>query len=104
MYLPFLMYGYAGTLLVVLVGLRIVDRSIPGLRGMRMLIAMIVCGLATVVLAAARPWAPTFLSIVVANAAYLAAQILIYRAVALVLNVPARWLKLGVFVASLVLQ
>jgi hypothetical protein len=36
-YLPYLMYGYAATLVLMLAGCGVIARTVPGLRGVRLL-------------------------------------------------------------------
>lgn len=97
------MYGYAAALLIMLMGFRVVHRTIPDLRGIGSLIRVILCGLAFVLLVAARPWAPALFSVLIANYVIFAGNILLYRAAAEILNEPVRlfpW-RVGVCLATL---
>ncbi|KAA6457256.1 GGDEF domain-containing protein [Acidobacteria bacterium AB60] len=82
MYMPFMMGGYAAAVLLMLAGCRVVTWSVPGLRGVRFLTWGFGCGLAGVILMALRPFAPAWLTILLANLAIYAAQFLLYGAVA----------------------
>ena len=57
MYLPYLMCGYAATVILMLAGCYAFSRTSPGLRGLRLLVWALVCGLIGVLLLATRPFA-----------------------------------------------
>ena len=100
MYLPFLMYGFAAALLLMLVGVRVIHRSIPGLRGVGFLAWGVLAGLAGVLLMATQTWVPVFFSIICANTALFASQLLGYCAAADVLRQRPRWLTLCLILSS----
>lgn len=80
------MVGFAAALLMMLIGFAVLHRTIPGLRGMRYLIRSIDCGLISVLLIAIRPWAPRFLSILLANYVLFVGAICLYCAAAHILS------------------
>jgi diguanylate cyclase (GGDEF)-like protein len=86
MYLPFLMLGYSGALVVLLIGCRLAAKAIPSLAGVRDLTWAVVSAIAAVVLVGLRPWAPAFVSIFIGNCGLFASYVLLYRAVASVLE------------------
>lgn len=92
MFLPFVMYGYAAALALVLLACWLIYQVIPGLRGIRTLSAAAVAAIVAVVLIGLRPWAPAFFTILIANGALLAAFGLIYLAAAHVLGERPRFL------------
>ena len=102
MYLPYLMCGYAATILLMLAGCYAISRTVPGLRGLRLLVAALVFGLLGVTLLGLRPFAPAWLTIVVANEAIFACSLLLYSATTEILAVRASFLPwgLGVLVAA----
>ncbi|HLI04708.1 MAG TPA: GGDEF domain-containing protein [Terracidiphilus sp.] len=100
MYFPFLLYSYAASLLLLIAGIRIVDRSIPGLRGVRPLIWSAALGSVALVLTGLRQWAPDWLTIVAANAMFFAEALLLYCSVAEVLKCSRRWLGTGIALAA----
>ena len=93
MYLPFVMYGYAATLALVLVGCWLIRQVIPGLRGVRTLSAAIAATMLAVVLIGLRLWVPAFFTILLGNGALIFAFILIYLATARVLGDKPRFLS-----------
>jgi hypothetical protein len=103
MSMRFLMAGYAVSLVLLLLGCRVISRSVQGLRGMRPLTGAALAGLACVILIASRPFAPTFLFVIVANFCILASFLLTYRATAQILCVRPALLAfcIGVCVATL---
>jgi diguanylate cyclase (GGDEF)-like protein len=95
-YLPYLMYGYAATLLLMLAGCCVMARTVPGLRGVRMLGWALAFGLLGVVLVAMRPVAPGWASIVLAQGALFVSSLQIYAATADTLDVPAAFVPSGI--------
>jgi len=94
MYMPYLMCGYAATVILMLAGCYAISRTIPGLRGLRVLVYALFCGLFGVSLLATRPFAPAWATIIVANMAVLACSLLMYTATAEILESGAgfhRW-------------
>jgi diguanylate cyclase (GGDEF)-like protein len=87
MSMRFLMAGYAVSLVLLLLGCRVISRSVQGLRGIRSLTGAALAGLICVILIACRPFAPTFLFVIVANLGILASFLLMYRATAEILCV-----------------
>jgi diguanylate cyclase (GGDEF)-like protein len=85
MSMRFLMAGYAVSLVLLLLGCRVISRSVQGLRGIRSLTGAALAGLICVILIACRPFAPTFLFVIVANLGILASFLLMYRATAEIL-------------------
>lgn len=96
MYMPYLMCGYAAAGVLLLIGCWLSARSIPGLRGVRLLGWALVFGLICVVLMAVRPWAPAWLTILVSNEALFVCSLLIYCATAEMLTAPRPSLFWGV--------
>lgn len=99
MYMPFLMYGYAVALVMMLLACRVASRTVPGMRGIRLLSCSLGCALLTVILFALRPWAPAWMTVLLANQAYFACSLLVYCAVADTLSIPMRFLPWGVALA-----
>jgi diguanylate cyclase (GGDEF)-like protein len=95
MYMPWLMCGYAVAVVLLMVGCRIAARTVPGLRGVRLLMGALVCALAGVVLLGLRPWAPGWLTVVLSNQAIFACSLLIYCAVAEALSAEVGFLRWG---------
>lgn len=90
---PYILFGYAVALILVLVGFWIVRRSIPELRGMRSLSIFILFGVTAVFLLAARNRAPALLSVFGANALLLFGPLYFYVAAAQILGVRARGIR-----------
>lgn len=95
MYMPYLMYGYAVAIVMLVVGCRVCAWSVPGLRGMTELNWSFVCSLAAVLLLAQREFAPQWLTILVANQAMFCYWLLVYCAAAKILGARMRFLSLG---------
>src|SRR5215472_14067682 len=96
MYLPYLMCGYAATVILMLAGCYAFSWTMPGLRGLRLLMWALCCGLLGVLLLALRPVAPPWVTILVANAALFACSLLIYGATAEILNARPSFLPWGI--------
>jgi len=96
MYMPWLMCGYAAAVVLLLAGCHVASRSVQGLRGMRLLMSAMACGLAGMLLGALRPWGPPWLTVVLANGAIFLSALLIYCAVADALATPTHFLRSGV--------
>jgi diguanylate cyclase (GGDEF)-like protein len=94
MYMPYLMYGYATAIVLLLVGSRVCAWSIPGLRGVNVLSWSFVSALAAVLLISLREIAPQWITVLVANEAMFCYWLLLYCATAAILGVPMRFLKL----------
>jgi diguanylate cyclase (GGDEF)-like protein len=92
MYTPYLMCAYAATLLLVLLGLRVVRRSAPDLRGVAQLRRFILCAICGVLLIALRPQLAPLLSSLVANYLFFAGVAFLYLAAAEILGIPHRLL------------
>lgn len=103
MYLPFIMYGYAATLLLFLLGCQLALRAIPGLRGIRELRWAIVCAIAGVALVGLRPWAPAFATILLGNYVLFASFLLVYWATTRVLSEKAAFLGWGIALCGAIL-
>ena len=88
MYLPYLMFGYAATVMLMIAGCYAISRTLPGLPGLRLLIGALFCGLGGVLLLASRPFAPAWATIVVANGLIFLSSFLIYCATAEIVNIP----------------
>jgi diguanylate cyclase (GGDEF)-like protein len=95
-YLPYLMYGYAATLVLMLAGCCVIARTAPGLRGVRLLGWALAFGLLGVGLVAMRPFAPAWATILLAQAALFVSSLQIYAATADTLDVPADFVPWGV--------
>lgn len=99
-YMPYLMCGYAATVLLMLAGCYAFSRTMPGLRGMRLLVCALFCGLLGVSLLALRPVAPAWVTILLANGAVMLCTLLIYCATAEILEVRAPFLSWGLGICS----
>jgi diguanylate cyclase (GGDEF)-like protein len=99
MYMPYLMVGYAATALLLLLGCRATARTVPGLRGVRLLSWALLCALLAVLLLASRPFAPLWATILLANAALYTCSLLLYCATADTLAAPPRFLPWGIALA-----
>jgi diguanylate cyclase (GGDEF)-like protein len=99
-YLPYLMYGYAATLALMLAGCCVIARTVPGLRGVRLLGWALVFGLLGVALIAVRPVAPAWATILLAQAALFISSLLIYAATADALDLPAGFIPSGVAIMA----
>jgi len=95
MYMPWLMCGYAVAVVLLMLGCRLASRAVSGLRGVRLLMGALACGLTGVVLVALRPWAPAWLTVMLSNQGIFAGALLIYCAVADALSAPMRFLRPG---------
>jgi diguanylate cyclase with GGDEF domain len=96
MYLPYLMCGYAATVIVMLAGCYAISRTVPGLRGLRLLVWALSLSLLAVVLVALRSFAPAWMTILTAHEAVILAWLLIYSATVEILDVKASFLPWGV--------
>lgn len=86
MYLPYLMCGYAATVLMMLAGCFAILRTMPGLPGLRLMIAALFSGLAGVSLLALRLIAPAWVTIVLANGAIMGCALLMFSATLRILD------------------
>ncbi len=93
MYMPYLMYGYASVLVLMLVGCCVLSRTVPGLRGIPRLEWGFVCGLLGLVLLALRLVVPAWATILAANEAIFVAYLLMYCATAEILDIRPRFLS-----------
>lgn len=100
MYLPYLMYGYAATLVLMVAGCCVIARTAPGLRGVRMLGWALAFGLLGVGLVAMRPVAPPWATILLAQAALFVSSLQIYAATADTLDVSAGFVPWGVAIMA----
>jgi diguanylate cyclase (GGDEF)-like protein len=98
--MPYLMYGYAATLVLILAGCCVIARTVPGLRGVRLLIWALVFGLLGVILLAMRPFAPAWATILLAQGSIFVCSLLVYSAVADTLGVKAAFVPWGVGVIA----
>ncbi|MGA7884173.1 MAG: GGDEF domain-containing protein [Acidobacteriaceae bacterium] len=97
MYAPYILFGYAVALSLVLIGFAVVRRSMPELRGIRPLSMFVVLALIAVFLMAARDHAPALLTLTLANILLLIGPLYFYAATAEILDVRTRgiwWLVL----------
>ena len=92
MYMPYLMYGYAGAALLLLLGCRVAAWSVPGLRGIGLLSWSYVASLAGLILISLREFAPIWLTVLAANEAMFLYWLLLYCAVSGILAVRPRFL------------
>jgi diguanylate cyclase (GGDEF)-like protein len=95
MYLPYLMLGYAATILLALVACRVAARSLPGLPGVGLLSWSLAVGFVGMLLFAMIPITPSWVSSVVANETILASQVLFYAALAQCLGIRSRIARWG---------
>ncbi len=100
MYLPYLMYGYAATLVLMLAGCCVIARTVSGLRGVRQLGWALAFGLLGVALIAMRTFAPAWATILLAQAALFVSSLQIYAATADTLDVPAEFVPWGVAIMA----
>jgi diguanylate cyclase (GGDEF)-like protein len=96
MYMPYLMYGYAATVILMLAGCVVIARTVPELRGIRLLTWALACGLLGVVLLSMRPFAPAWATILLANESLFTCSLLIYSATADTLAVPPKFHPWGI--------
>ena len=101
MYMPYLMCGYAATVILMLAGCYAFSRTMPGLRGMRLLVGALFCGLMGVSLLAVRPIAPAWVTILLANGAIFLCSLLIYCATAEILDIRASFVPWGLGVSAI---
>ena len=103
MYMPYLMCGYAVTVILMLAGCYAISRTVPGLRGIRLLVSALILGLFGVMLLATRAFAPAWITIVLAQEAILVCALLLYCATAVILDVRAGFFPwgMGLVVAAL---
>lgn len=96
MYLPYLMCGYAVTVIVMLAGCYFISRAAPGLRGLRLLVWALVCSFLAILLVAARPFAPAWITILAAHLSVIVAWLLVYCATVEILDEKPSFLPWGV--------
>ena len=101
MYMPYLMCGYAATVILMLAGCYAISRTLPGLRGLRLLVYALSCGLVGVALMGTRTFAPAWMTILLANGAIFACSLLIYCSTAKILDKGASFLPWGIAVLAL---
>jgi diguanylate cyclase (GGDEF)-like protein len=99
MYMPYLMYGYAATALLLLLGCIMGARTVPGLRGIRLLCWALGCALLAVILLSLRLYAPAWATILLASEALFACELFVYSAAADTFAAPAPFLPWGIGVA-----
>lgn len=93
MYAPYILFGYAATLALVLIAFAIIRRSIPELRGIRPLSNFVLVALFGVILLAARNRAPALLTMAFANVLFLIGPLYIYAAAAEILDLRTRGIR-----------
>ena len=93
MYTPYLMFAYAATLVLVVLGFGAVRSSIPGLRGLMHLRRHVLCALGAVILLGLRARIPLFVSEIIPNLVLFAGALFLYRAVTEILDVRPRLLR-----------
>lgn len=93
MYAPYILFGYAVALGLVLISLGMVRRSIPELRGILPLFIFVLIALIGVFLLAARNHAPALLTLALANILFLIGPLYIYAAAAEILDVGTRGIR-----------
>lgn len=103
LYMSYLMCGYAATLALVLAGCRVVARCVSGLRGVNWLSWALFFALAGVLLLAIRPFAPAWMTILVANEALFVSSLLLYCAAADVLAIRMGFRSWGIFLLAIAL-
>jgi diguanylate cyclase (GGDEF)-like protein len=100
MYMPYLMFGYAATVILMLAGCAVIARTVPDLRGIRLLLWALFFGLLGVVLLATRTFAPAWATILLANEALFACSLLIYSATADTLGIPPAFHPWGIAILA----
>ncbi|HET6207604.1 MAG TPA: GGDEF domain-containing protein [Terracidiphilus sp.] len=100
MYMPYLMYGYAATIILMLAGCAVIAGTVQGLRGIRLLLWALSFGLVGVILLAMRPYAPSWVTILLANEALFACSLLIYSATADTLEIAPAFIPWGIGVLA----
>lgn len=93
MYAPYILFGYAVTLVLMLIGFMIIRRSMPELRGIRPLSIFVCIAVAGVFLMAARNFAPAVLTLALANILLLVGPLYFYAATAEILDVRTRGIR-----------
>ncbi len=96
MYMPYLMCGYAATVILMLAGCYAISRTVAGLRGLRLLVYALACGLFGVLLLAVRPVAPAWATILLANLAIFMCWLFVYCATAEILAARPAFLPWGI--------
>ena len=96
MFMPYLMCGYAATVILMLAGCYAISRTVAGLRGLRLLVYALACGLFGVLLLALRPVAPAWATILLANLAIFLCWLLVYCATAEILAARPAFLSGGI--------
>ena len=103
MYMPYLMYGYAATALLTLLGCLMGAHTVPGLRGIRLLSWALGFALLSVMLLSARPYAPAWATILLAIEALFACSLLVYCAAADTFSAGIPFLPWGIGLALIAL-
>lgn len=85
---PYIMCAYAAALLLVWVGLHVVGRSVPDLRGVGHLRRFIACDIFAMLLLALRPQLAPVFTVVVANFLLFTGAVFLYLAAAEILKAP----------------
>lgn len=93
MYAPYILFGYAVTLVLMLIGFGIIRRSVPELRGIRPLFMFVMVAVVAVSLLAARNRAPAVLTVALANMLLLIGPLYFYAATAEILDVRTRGIR-----------
>ncbi len=93
MYAPYVLFGYAITLSLVLIGFVVVRRSMPELRGIRPLSMFVLLAVISVFLMTARDQAPALLTVALANILLLIGPLYFYAATAEILDVRTRGIR-----------
>jgi diguanylate cyclase (GGDEF)-like protein len=92
MYTPYLMCAYAASMVLVLLGLRVVRRSAPDLRGVGNLRKFIICAICGVLLIALQSQLAPVLSIVIANFLFFTGATFLYLGAAEIVGARPRLL------------
>jgi diguanylate cyclase (GGDEF)-like protein len=98
-----LLVGYSFVVALFVVGCFVVDRSVPGLRGMRRIRLAFSVAFAGVMLLGSRALIPSFLSITVANLAIFSTYVLVHQAINDVLELNRRYVWLSMALGWVIL-
>lgn len=92
MYTPYILFGYAVAMALVLIGLVVIHRSAPEVRGVHLLSGFITCDLLGVVIIGSRLWTLSTPSLVIGNLLLILGSLFFYAATAKILGVPPRFM------------
>lgn len=96
LYMSCLMFGYAATLALMLVGYRMTVARVPGMQGVRRFTWALSLAVVGILLLSLRPFSPPWLTILVANELLFVSSLLVYCTAAEMLAIPMHLLPWGI--------